>query len=269
MGSDAEVFLFDYEAYVSAVVPAFLDLFREGRVADWLDPLVKRRELKPLLWDKDELARLGAGLQPDLSWIGPYDLKWTYDQDWDQRWTTSMHASEAETHVNLKAPAPELVEQVNWLFKVAVSVQCLSASQFVGRSRTASFYSGVLGDMGVGDDDPVVQLLAALGKRGFIIGYLFGFGFEGINGWLQPSQTAELARMLDMVPLPRYEVSFAAMEQFRSPDTGAYESPDFSFEVLSLSFIRTTATIAAGKGCGLLWGNNVMPGKFYYEGAAL
>ncbi len=268
MGSDADVFLFDYESYVTAVVPAFLDLLREGKVADWLDPLVKRRELNPWLWDKDELARLGAGLQPDLSWKGPSDLNWTYNQDWHQRWTGSMQASEEKMHVNLKAPAPELVEQVNWLFQVAVSVKCLSAAQFVGRSRTASFYSRVLGDMGVRDDDPVVQLLAALGKRGFIIGYLFGTGVEGINGWLQPSETAELAGMLDMLPLPRYEVSFAAMEQFRSPETGAYESPDFSFEVLSLSFIRTTATIAAGEGRGLLWGNSVMPGKFYLEGAA-
>lgn len=267
MGSDAEVFLFDYESYVTAVVPAFLDLLREGRVADWLDPLVKRRELKPFFWDKDELARLCAGLQPDLSWVGPYDLKWTYDQDWEQRWTSSMQASEEKTHVNLKAPAPELVEQVNWLCEVAVSVKCLSAAQFVGRSMTPSDYSRVLGDMGVRDDDPVVQLLAALGKRGFIIGYLFGFGFEGINGWLQPSETAELAGLLDMLPLPRYEVSFAAMEQFRSPDTRAFESPDFSFEVLSLSFVRTTATIAAAEGCGLLWGNNVMLGKFYLERA--
>src|SRR5687767_485946 len=267
MGSDAEVFLFDYESYVTAVVPAFLDLLREGRVADWLDALVKRRELNPWLWNKEELARLCAGLGPDLSWVGPYDLEWTYDQDWHQRWTSSMQACEEKTHVNLKAPAPELVEQVNWLFKVAVSVKCLSAAQFVGRSRTACDYSRVLGDMGVRGDDPVVQLLGALGKRGFIIGYQFGTGVEGINGWLQPFETAALARVLDTLPLPRYEVSFAAMERFRSPETGAYESPDFSLEALSLSFVRTTATIAAREGRGLLWGNNVMPAKFYLEGA--
>lgn len=267
MGSDAEVFPFDYESYVTAVVPAFLELLREGKVADWLDPFVKRRELKPWLWDKEELARLCTGLQTDLSWVGPYDLKWTYDQDWHQRWSSSMQASEEKTHLNLKAPAPELVEQVNSLFNVAVSVKCLHGSQFVGRSRTPSYYSTVLGDMGVRGDDPVVQLLAALGKRGFLIGYQFGFGFEGINGWLQPSETAELARLLDSLPLPRYEVSFEAMERFRSPDTGAYESPDTSWEALSLSFVRTTATIAAGEGRGLLWGNNVMPAKFYLERA--
>ena len=267
MGSDAEVFLFDYESYVTAVVPDFLELLREGKVADWLDPFVKRRELKPWLWDRDELARLCAGLQPDLSWTGPYDLTWTYSQDWQQRWSSSMQASEEKTHVNLKAPAPELVEQVNWLFEVAVSVKCLNASQFVGRSTTPSDYSRELGDMGVRGNDPVVQLLAALGKRGFIIGYQFGAGFEGINGWLQPSETAELAGVLDTLPLPRYEVSFAAMERFRSPDTGRYESPDTSFEALSLSFVRTTATIAAGEGRGLLWGNNVMPAKFYLDRA--
>jgi hypothetical protein len=35
VGSDAEVFLFDYEAYTTIVVPAFLTLLRSGHVIDW------------------------------------------------------------------------------------------------------------------------------------------------------------------------------------------------------------------------------------------
>lgn len=261
MGSDAEVFIFDYDAYVNDVVPAFWGLLRDRGIPDWLQPLLKRRELKPHLWDKDELASLFSPLHPDLSWIGSYDFKWTYDEDWQHRWTSAMLASEGKTG----PPSPDLVEQVTWLFKVAVSVKCLGDSQFVGRSATTSDYSNALAEMGVRDGDPVFELLAALGKRGFIIGYQFGAGFEGINGWIQPSEAATLARLLDALPLPRYDVSFTAMERFRSPDTGAYESSNFSFEALSLSFVRTTAAIAAREGHGLLWGNNLMPSRYDLE----
>jgi hypothetical protein len=211
MGSDAEVFVFDYQNYTKAVVPAFLELFREGKVAHWLQPFIKNRDLRPWLWNRNDLAQLCSILQPDLSWIGPYDLNWTYDEEWEHRWTSSFDASETESELSLKAPEPELVEQVNWLFKIAVSIRCLGASQFVGRSATPTYYSEVLADMGVKDRDPLIQLLAALGKRGFIIGYQFSAGVEGISGWLEPSETATLARILATLPLPRYEVSFTAI----------------------------------------------------------
>jgi hypothetical protein len=256
MGTDAEIFQFDYESYVTAVVPAFFDLLENGRVVDWLQPFLMRRELRPSLWHRTDLARFLPLVRSDLSWVGPYDLKWTYDDDWRQRCSYSTESPE-------DVPAAETAEQINWLFKIAVSVKCLGSSQFVGRSRTVSQFAEILADMEVQQDDRITGLLAALGKRGFIIGYQFGSGFEGINGWLDPHETAELAKRLDLLRLPRYEVSFAAMEQFRNRNTGAYESPGVSFEELSLSFVRTTATIAAAEGCGLLWGNGVMPGQYY------
>ena len=111
-----------------------------------------------------------------------------------------------------------------------------------------------------------MTLLAALGKRGFIISYQFGSGFEGVNGWLDSSETAELARKLDSLKLPRYEVSFAAMQQFSGD---GYECVGFSFEALSWSFVRTVATIAAADGRGVLWGNGLMPAEYYREQYAL
>jgi hypothetical protein len=41
----------------------------------------------------------------------------------------------------------------------------------------------------------MVAVLAGFGKHGLLISYQFGFGFKGINGWLDPADTAELARM--------------------------------------------------------------------------
>jgi len=260
MGSDADVFIFDYEAYLTEVVPAFLALFRDNQIAEWLQPFLKRREIKPELWDRADLARFDGPLKPDLSWPGPYDLEYVYDDDWPKRWSTLKGNSTLND-----APSDELAEQINWLFKIAVSIKSLGASQFVGRSYTVSHYVKTLFELGVKADDRITTLLAALGKRGFIIGYQFGFGFEGINGWLDATETAELARRLELLPLPDYEVSFEAMEQFRMPNTGQYEFPGFGFEELSLSFVRTTASIAAAENRGLLWGNGVMPAEFYLE----
>ena len=259
MGADAEVFLFDHEAYLRKVVKAFLKLLEDRPFDDWLQPSVERRQLKPWLWDKIDLARYLNALNPDFSWAPRYDLNDTYGKNWEERWSDFARANHS-----LQSPAPseELVEQVNWLFKIAVSLKCIGASQFVGRSSRVSNYSKLLSDLGVKDDDPVVELLAALGKRGFLIGDQFGFGFEGINGWLDPIETAELAKRLETLPLPRYETSFAAMQQFRTGEWGEYECPDFSYEALSLSFVRTTAVIAVREHRGLLWGNDVMPPEY-------
>jgi hypothetical protein len=250
MGTDAEIFIFDHEAYLTMVVPAFVEILREARIVDWLYPFVERRELDPSLWGRSDLARLATCLNPDLSWVGPYNLEYTYDDRWRQRWSYAGGDSE-------DAPSDDTVEQVNWLFDRAVSLKCLGPEQFVGRSMTVSHYSDLLPELGVKQDDPINQLLAALGKRGFMISYQFGFGFEGVNGWLDSLETAELARRLDSLRLPRYEVSFAGMQQFFRPDTRTYECPGFSFAELILSFVRTAATIAAADGRGILWGNGL------------
>ncbi len=261
MGSDAEVFVFDHDAYLTEVVPTFLEFLKDRPLDDWLQPFVKRRELKPSLWDKSDLARYFTALNPDFSWAGQSDPKYTYSKNWEERWSEFVHATSGN---DLRtAPSAELVEEVNWLFQIAVSIKSLGPSQFVGRSKTTSDYSDLLPELGVKEDDRIFALLAALGKRGFLIGYQFGFGFEGVNGWLDPSETAELAERLDTLPLPRYEASFAAMQQFRTGEWGEYACPNFSFEALSLSFVRTAAAIAACDDQGLLWGNGVMPREYY------
>jgi len=259
MGTDAEVFIFDYEAYMEEVVPAFVDTFRTGRVATWLQPFVKERELKPELWDRNELASFIGSLNPDLSWPGPYDLESVYHYDWRKRWSMLRRNTALD-----QAPSENLAEQINWLFDIGVSIKCLGASQFVGRSRTVDDYVETLSGLGVKENDRVVSLLAALGKRGFLIGYQFGAGFEGINGWLDAAETAEFAHRLELLPLPDYQVFFAGMNGLRMPER-EYEFSGFSFAEVSLSFVRTTAIMAVSENRGLLWGNGLMPADFYLE----
>ena len=89
MGSDAEVFVFDYDAYLKEVVPTFLEFLKGRPLDDWLQPFVKRRELKPWLWDKRDLARYLTVLNPDFSWAAHYDLSDTYSKNWEERWSDS------------------------------------------------------------------------------------------------------------------------------------------------------------------------------------
>lgn len=266
MGANAEVFVFEHETYITKVLPAFLKLLRDGHVCDWLRPFVERRQMQPELWDRTDLKRFCTYLERDFSWRGPYDLSDTYGLKWDERSCKSEDCPEREHCPFHRSGSETIAEQVNWLFKIAVSIKCLGPSQFVGRSKTVSYYWELLAGLGVGQDDPVVNLLACLGKRGFVIGYQWGFGFEGINGWLDPTETAELATRLDVLPLPRYESSFEAMERLRMPEAdGGYEYQGFSFEALSLSFVRTVASIAARERRGLLWGNGLMPSQYYLD----
>lgn len=261
MGEDAEVFVFHHAAYLTTVVPAFAALLRGEPAAEWLTPFLERRELKPSLWKQEDLRRYGAALNADLSWAGgPYDLEYTYGHGWNEQWSNANNA-----RVNDEPPDGDTVEQLNWLFKIAISIKCVGASQFVGRSKTVSDYLPLLSEMGVNENDRIVTLLAALGKRGFLIGYQFGFGFEGVNGWLDPSETAELAEKLDALPLPRFENSFAAMQRLQMQSRDFPGPDDISFAKLSLWFLRTTAAIAAQEKRGLLWGNGVMPREWYLE----
>ncbi|MGN9768884.1 hypothetical protein ACTMS2_27400 [Micromonospora sp. SD12] len=65
----------------------------------------------------------------------------------------------------------------------------------------------------------------------------------------------ELAARLDRLDLPRYERTFAAMADSWKRAVGSTDE----WQRVSLSFVRTVATIAAGDGRGLLWGNDVCP----------
>jgi len=275
MGSDAEVFIFDHDAYVREVVPAFLELLLTGQAPDWLRPIIKSRDIRIENLKSTDILRHCTYLNKDFSWRGPYDEKDIYGLKWDQRACKSEVCPELDHCAFHQNSSPTTAEEINRLFEVAVSIKCLGPCQFVGRSMTVIEYWSLLFDLGIQPDNPLLNLLILLGKRGFIIGYQWGFGFEGINGWLDPHETLELTRRLEELSLPKYEASLEAMEGFKKPypipeiyeQFGGivYEHPGISFEALSLSFVRTIAKMAAMTGKGVLWGNGVMPSDFYLK----
>lgn len=273
MGSDAEVFVFDYDAYSREVAPAFRELLLTGQSPDWLSPAFNRRKIKAEIGKATDILRFCTYFDKDFSWIGSYNDEDLYDLDWKQRACKSEKCPErGYCPFHLSQPQ-EIAEELLWLFEAAVSIKCLGSSQFVGRSMVVTNYREMLAGMMTHQHDALLRLLLLLGKRGLVIGYQWGFGYEGINGWLNPKETAELALKLDELSLPRYEPTFEAMKSFNHPHPNkelherfgitAYDCPEFSFQELSLSFVRTVATIAANENKGILWGNDVMSADFY------
>lgn len=163
-------------------------------------------------------------------------------------------------------------EQVLTLLQLAVAQICLGPFQFLGRSIDALWYWSLLNDMGLPQDDPIRALLTLLARRGYIVGYQWVLGTDGIHGWLNPRETADLTERLFTLPLPNYDQSFAAMSQFKQVvnvlekyptlppfHSFAHSHPTASFAELSLSFVRTVCRIASREGKGVLWGNDIYP----------
>jgi hypothetical protein len=151
------------------------------------------------------------------------------------------------------------VEPLNALHEALVAARCLGPAQFLGRTITPDYYGPLLERLDVPAASPVRGLLDALATRGAALGYQFGVT-EGIHGWLTVAETSELAAALNRVALPRYPPTFAAMA-----DQKAADPADEDWPAVSLSFIRTVATIAAAGGRAVLWGNDVIPDAWREE----
>ncbi|MCH7727253.1 MAG: hypothetical protein IH991_12350 [Planctomycetes bacterium] len=119
--------------------------------------------------------------------------------------------------------------------------------------------------MNVPADHKIHEYLRLLEYRGFVVGYQFS-NSDGIHGWLSAKENAEFANVLDDLELPEFERSFECMEHFyRKPERGecvfnaGYIAPKpYSFEHLSLAFVRAVCTIAEAERKGVLWGNDLV-----------
>jgi len=261
VGSDAEIFVFDYDQYRGVVVPALVDLLRTGEVVAWLGELFRSAQSMgeygyDVLWPR--LRERPTDLARYCTWLGD-DLRYLGGQQVDRS------RSELVTCPSLACPERarclfhqdgdrNAVEQLNALHEALVATRCLGPSQFLGRSVTPNRYEPVLERQNVPVGDPVRALLAALGTRGAALGYQFETT-SGIYGWLTVDETADLARRLDRLHLPRYEPTFAAMVNWWK----AGEFTDNEWPDVSLSFVRTVATVAAGREQAVLWGGDVCP----------
>jgi hypothetical protein len=274
MGADANLFVFDYAKYRAEVVPGFAALLRDGVAAEWMLE-VQRREREAVGLEDYRAAisevmgavDLGAHcsyLGEDWSVAGPVaGSRNLYELGWETRacWSESCAA---RGRCPFHCSAGTAVEDLLFWFQKSVAVRCLGEGQFLGRSVDCYFYWEGLEELGA--PTRVRELLELLGRRGFMVGYRWVVGTDGIHGWLDPEETQELGERLFALDLPDYECSFAAMRGFQTmrnlaEGTGreflwpAYEHPEYSFERLSLSYVRTVCQLAAREGKGVLWGS--------------
>lgn len=270
MGADAAIHVFDYGRYRSEVVPAFVELLRSGEPPAWLSEIIKISS--PGYDDEDtmswttlvrRLRERPVDIAAYCDWLGA-DLRYTGTQQVDRTSGKQLACASLLCPARDRCPLHRDqdrhgVEGLNALHDALVSVLCLGESQFVGRTVTPNFYRPVLERNRVPAGDPLQGLLAALATRGAVLGYRFGIT-EGIHGWLDPAETLQLAESLDRLDLPRYEVAFTAMSSLFDPMFLRHDGCDRvhdDWRETSLSFVRTVATIAAGDGKGVLWGNDV------------
>jgi hypothetical protein len=252
VGSDARVYVFDHARYVGEVVPALVDLVRTATIeAPWLAWFAA--------WRPDGMALLRrhrVDLEEHCTFLGP-DLRCRDEAD------AGSSCRSARCPVRDRCPLHETsagsaLEVLRSAFTVAVELRCLGAGQFLGRSRTPACFSEVIEQLGVPVDNGLWDLLDALDRRAATLKEYIGVS-EGIHGWLAPDETVDLALHLDELPLPRYEQSFERMGELeRLLVTAPGElTPSYSREQWRLSFLRTTAFLAAERGRGVLWGNEL------------
>ncbi len=165
-------------------------------------------------------------------------------------------------------------------------------SLFVGRTMNAADYAELLDHFGISSDHSVRVLLQKLSVRGFVIGYQWSLSGDGIHGWLDP-QEKQLLSALCQLPLPDYPATMEYIqsllkesevedEAFRNDveirkrmsfrtkpgstiqhsyyapeDQARLEKLQRDWLAVSLSFVRTVATVAQAQGMGLLWGNDL------------
>jgi hypothetical protein len=275
VGAHAEIIVFDYERYRSEIVSALVELLRTGEGAPSLAAVFRSaggpmgEQGYDVLWPRlaARLREKPTDLMRHCTWLGR-DLRYIGESPVDRSTGKQLTCDSLTCPERVQCPFHRDndrhgVEDLNDLFEALVALRCLGPAQFLGRSITPNFYRPALERRNVPAGDPTWGLLGALGARGAALGYGFGVT-EGIHGWLTVTETSELATCLDRLDLPRYEPTFAAMatatRQANRDDVAVSTWQD-----LSLSFVRTVATIAADDGHGVLWGNSVFPSTWREE----
>jgi len=260
MGADAEIFVFDYERYRSEVVPALVQLLLAGEPEPWLGEVFQAATPNgeygyDVIWPRlaTQLADQPTDLVRHCTWLGD-DLRYHEAEPRDPLMLTCPSSICPERRRCVFHQERHAVEDLNALHEALVATRCLGKSQFVGRTITPYFYEPALDRLRVSAKDRVRELLAGLATRGAVVGYQVG-DTEGIHGWLTGPETAELARRLDALPLPRYPATFEAMAERHKQTEYTHES----WQDLSLSFVRTVSAIAAEDRKAVLWGNDVCP----------
>jgi hypothetical protein len=257
MGSDAAVYIFDDTAYRERVAPALRRFVHTGAADEWLEHL-----LRGLDWELDfsRVRSLGFSFDEICIYLGAdFAFGEAAADQWSSGWERRACQSQscpAKLICPLHESRQSAAEDFNLLLDACVVDQCLGPGQFLGRSVSPLWYSDTLVAAGFDSCHPLFGYLRKLEYRGFVVGYQFA-NSDGIHGWLTAEETRTFSALLAGLQLPQFEPSFQAMRSYYELGLGYEPPPPFSFEQLSLAFLRTVAAMALNESRGILWGNDL------------
>ena len=227
MGATTTISVFHHDRYRSCVVPAVRDLLRSGELGPWLATVWEHRQSRypatagrPFAFEPNgnDEVQLDADLVP----TPVFGEEWFY--------LPARHTRERENLIDL--------------FQHVIEGCCLSESVVTGD------YSWLQFPYEFEERPELTATLWQLGNSTLVWNDGSGGFSEGIRGWLNPEQTAVLARELHRFTLPDREPDAALVRT--SPDE-YYTQRD----LFRLFRIREMADRAWGMGQGVLCGNDL------------
>jgi hypothetical protein len=259
MGSDAHIFLFDYQHFMTSTVPKFKMLLREGQLDETFIEcyrfLTSHEYINHISCHGTDIDRHCHYLAADFSYDHEPKDQWT--ASWSQRACKSKHCPDRPSCPFYYHNTELDPESLNALFEQVVVDSCLYESQFVGRSMSPMrYHADVKKQLGWQLSTSLLNLLSRLEYRGLVIGYQWA-NSDGIHGWLTPEeipQFYEELTQLELVPVPD---GLDQMKHYIIPKQGYHVPAGYTYAQLTLAFIKNFAYIACSRNLGVLWGNDV------------
>ncbi|MFX1536242.1 MAG: hypothetical protein ACFFDI_18660 [Promethearchaeota archaeon] len=291
MGSDAEIYVFDYYKFKKKVVPEFHKLLAGQTNSPWFESHYTKNlpeEWQKYIVDRKTNIRENCEiLDKDFSYVGFYFADQVFDEDFSYKNYDRLYGSEARYCYSDSCPEAEfncpfhknqdqcgVLEPLHELFQVVIGNHCLSHSQFVGRTMNPFRFHDFFKQRDENETEDLKPFLYKLGSRGKLIGYGWA-NSDGIHGWLTPIETQEFVDVLSKIDLPSYNPTLKNLQKFMDAVHYINDINDFGYserrpypqtvkmvratmwDDLALSFIRTMGIIALRKKQGLLWGNDI------------
>lgn len=259
MGATSNLYLLDYDVLADCVAPAVLRLVETGRPGLWLqwfwDENMAGRRLSdgwrepffamPVADAASSIVYLDADLS-EMPGAVPGDGYPSWPRD-------KMGAGDLMTFVERLVASYCFRDY--WHFGNAVSIfmKWDWYSDFVPHNHPQTNRLDVL--------------IGLLDRRGRHWCHGSGGFAEGIHGWLRPDETAELAHLMESLPLPACEPTWSALKEWDrlngyGPEMQLYEGAYYAKFVL---FLRIAAASAARSRLGLLYGNDIVPDGRGYQ----